>query len=832
MATILVVDDLSANREVLVALLRYKGHRLLEAEDGNQGLAVVQAEHPDLVITDVLMPVMDGYEFVRQLRLDPAISATRVVFYTAHYGEREARTLALSTGVSDVLTKPVEPEEVLKVVDRVLSDDVKKTSRDAPPLPTAFDREHLRLLTDKLSDKARDLRTANARLRALINIGLELASETDSERLLLNVCVAARDLFGATYVTLGILDRHDGTLVRVVTDGTDAEWIKVGDSVPGILGTAVSERRTLRGENVGGDPVGLQLPSDHPKIHTFLVAPIASRAHAYGWICLVANEHKAFTEDDEQLVLALAGQVGRIYENEYFFAVAQRERDRAQRYLDTAEVILLALDLNGRVTQINRHACSLLGWTAGEVLGRDWIETCLPARMRDALREKFHNLIGGDVSIVENPILTRSGEERLIEWRNTVLRDDAGNIMGTFSSGTDITERKRAEEEIRHRSQLSALSAAVGLALTNADSLDQALQRCAEALVMHLGAAFARIWTLNEGEGVLELRASAGLYTHLNGPHGKVPLGQFKIGRIAQKCAPHLTNTVIGDPEVNDQEWARREGMVAFAGHPLMVEGRVVGVMGLFARHALSDAVISALASVADHIALGIERHRSADALRTAEERMRFALQNANVGIWDMDYTTGVLRWSETNEAHYGLTPGTFGGTFDAFVELIHPDDRGSVLETVGKAMKAGSDFSILNRAIWPDGSVRWLSGAGRIHLDEHGEPARAVGITQDVTGQKRVEAEVKYLSDEIQRQRMRVFKATMRTVQDIVNNLLNGLQLVQLEAEGEPAEMQSQVDGVIREAATKLKALGDLETIKEKEMAAGLGIDYPGAAF
>jgi len=832
MATILVVDDLATNREVLVALLRYKGHRLLEAEDGHQALAVVQAGHPDLVITDVLMPVMDGYEFVRQLRLDPATRATRVVFYTAHYGEREARALALSSGVSDILRKPVEPEEVLKVVDRVLSGDVKEPSRDAPPLATEFNREHLRLLTDKLSDKARDLRTANARLRALINIGLELASETDSERLLQNVCVAARDLFGATYVTLGILDRHDGTLARVVTDGTDAEWIKVGDSVPGILGTAVSERRTLRGENVGGDPVRLHLPSYHPKIHRFLVAPIASRAHAYGWICLVANEQKAFTEDDEQLVLALAGQVGRIYENEYFFAVAQRERDRAQRYLDTAEVILLALDLNGRVTQINRHACSLLGWTAGELLGRDWIETCLPARMRDALREKFHNLIGGDVSIVENPILTRSGEERLIEWRNTVLRDDAGNITGTFSSGTDITERRRAEEEIRHRAQLSALSAAVGLALTNADSLAHALQQCAEALVMHLGAAFARIWTLNEREGVLELRASAGLYTHLNGPHGKVLLGQFKIGRIAQKCAPHLTNTVIGDPEVNDQEWARREGMVAFAGHPLMVEGRVVGVMGLFARHALSDAVISALASVADHIALGIERHRSADALRTAEERMRFALQNANVGIWDMDYTTGVLRWSETNEAHYGLTPGTFGGTFDAFVELIHPDDRRSVLETVEKAMKAGSDFSTLNRAIWPDGSVRWLSGAGRIHLDEHGEPARAVGITQDVTGQKRVEAEVKYLSDEIQRQRMRVFKATMRTVQDIVNNLLNGLQLVQLEAEGEPAEMQSQVDGVIREAATKLKALGDLETIKEKEMAAGLGIDYPGAPF
>ena len=74
---------------------------------------------------------------------------------------------------------------------------------------------------------------------------------------------------------------------------------------------------------------------------------------------------------------------------------------------------------------------------------------------------------------------------------------------------------------------------------------------------------------------------------------------------------------------------------------------------------------------------------------------MRFALEGAGVGIWDMDYTTGALQWSEILEAQYGLPPGTFGGTFEAFVERIHPDDRESVLETIGKAMKSGADFSI-----------------------------------------------------------------------------------------------------------------------------------------
>ena len=240
---------------------------------------------------------------------------------------------------------------------------------------------------------------------------------------------------------------------------------------------------------------------------------------------------------------------------------------------------------------------------------------------------------------------------------------------------------------------------------------------------------------------MLELQASAGLYTHLNGPHGRVPLGQFKIGRIARDRKPHLTNAVIGDPEVSDQDWARREGMVAFAGHPLIVDDRVVGVMALFARHALSDAVISEMASVADHIALGIERDRSTEALRTAEERMRFALEAAGVGIWDMDYRTGMLRWSEILESQYGLQPGTFGGTFEAFVERIHPDDRESVTETIEKAMKAGADFSLQHRALWPDGTVRWLSGAGRIHLGEHSEPVRGVGISQDVTERKRAEA-------------------------------------------------------------------------------------------
>jgi PAS domain S-box-containing protein len=200
----------------------------------------------------------------------------------------------------------------------------------------------------------------------------------------------------------------------------------------------------------------------------------------------------------------------------------------------------------------------------------------------------------------------------------------------------DITDRKKVETELAQRSQLAVLGADIGIALTQGETLRDMLQRCCDKFVHHLDVAFARIWTLNEADNMLELQASAGIYTHIDGAHSRIPVGMYKIGIIAEKRQPHLSNNIHEDPLISDQEWAKREGMKAFVGYPLIIEDSVIGVIGMFSRNALEDITLKALASVADEVAIGIERIKSEDKL----QRVNVELEHKSREMEQLVYVT------------------------------------------------------------------------------------------------------------------------------------------------------------------------------------------------
>src|SRR6266571_4491109 len=150
MATILIVDDRAINREFLATLLRYVGHSVLEAADGAQALEVTRAQHPDLVITDVLMPTMDGIEFATRLHADSLIASIPIIFYTATYRLTEAKALAQACGVTTVLAKPSEPQAILDAVAATLG-------IDSAAAPSAEDTGHVGPLAGKLPSFLREL---------------------------------------------------------------------------------------------------------------------------------------------------------------------------------------------------------------------------------------------------------------------------------------------------------------------------------------------------------------------------------------------------------------------------------------------------------------------------------------------------------------------------------------------------------------------------------------------------------------------------------------------------------------------------------------------------
>jgi len=135
----------------------------------------------------------------------------------------------------------------------------------------------------------------------------------------------------------------------------------------------------------------------------------------------------------------------------------RRERDRAQTYLDLAEVMLLALDSSGTISLVNRKGCEILGWPEDELVGRNWFDICLPDGLRDEVKAMFARFFDGTASpahYAEHEVVTRSGEHKLIAWRSVTLRDERGLVSGTLSSGEDVTEQRRALGALRKSEQL------------------------------------------------------------------------------------------------------------------------------------------------------------------------------------------------------------------------------------------------------------------------------------------------------------------------------------------------------------------------------------------
>jgi PAS domain S-box-containing protein len=427
-------------------------------------------------------------------------------------------------------------------------------------------------------------------------------------------------------------------------------------------------------------------------------------------------------------------------------------RESEEHYRAVAEAAtdaIITIDSDSTILIVNPAAERIFGYSAEEMIGQP-LTMLMPEYLRHLHKAGITRyMVTGRKHIgwaaVQLPGLHKSSAEIPLEISFAEFTNDGRRFFTGIAR--DISERKRLQNKQARLARHAVLHAEVNAAVSETEkSLHATLQICAAAVVRHLDAAFARIWLLNHEQKVLELEASAGLYTHLNGAHARIPLGSFKIGLIAAEQKPHLTNTVQADERVSDKDWAGREGMISFAGYPLLVEGRTVGVIAMFARQSLEQDIIEALESVAPIIAQGVERKRTQDTLRETQRLIQAIFDNSSAVIHVKDLDGHFLLVNRKFEEVVGLRSQEILGktSFDLFplnASTYHAGDR-QVIET-GSASET-------EEVITTERGNRVFLTTKSLLSDESGKPYALFGISAEITERKKAEADLREMQAEL----------------------------------------------------------------------------------
>jgi two-component system NtrC family sensor kinase len=465
------------------------------------------------------------------------------------------------------------------------------------------------------------------------------------------------------------------------------------------------------------------------------------RNGSYKWIAWTATR---FCE--EELIYG----VGRdITDRKQAEAALQESQRFVERIANTSPNLLYVYDQSEqRNVYSNREITDTLGYTSAEVenMGSNLLPTIIHPEDLAKLPEYLQQLEtapDGEVGEYEYRVRDKNGCWRWLVSREIVFsRTEEGKIKQRLGAATDITQRKIAEQALAEQLKLSLFTADVGIGLTQNQTLLATLQYCANAVVRHLDAAFARIWTLNEEGNVLELQASAGIYTHIDGAHSRIAVGEFKIGLIALERQPHITNSVQEDPRIQNKEWASREGMVAFAGYPLIVDNQLLGVIAIFARQELNESTLIALASSADTIALGIKRKQTEVALATQKQTLRAIIDNAPIWVWMANASGRMLLVNKTFCEDVAIPESRF----------LAASHYSEVLGLEASANRMASDAQAWSQDIpcyaeevmqLADGKEHYLETIKTQVKDDEGNAIGLIGLGLDVTKQKEAQRQL-----------------------------------------------------------------------------------------
>jgi len=369
----------------------------------------------------------------------------------------------------------------------------------------------------------------------------------------------------------------------------------------------------------------------------------------------------------------------------------------------------------------------------------------------------------GKPAVVEHIHLDEHGNRRNVEVHAFPIFDGAGKVTQVIEYCVDVTEQKRMMQE--HQWDLAVNRALAELADALIDP-SFSIEEVADIVL-----AQARQLTGSEHGFVSSIDSETGgiighTLTHMMAQQCRVLADRQNIVFRPRPDGSypalfgHALNTGGGfytdAPSRHPASTGLPDGHILlrnFLTVPALVGDKVVGQIALAnSNRGYSDRELDAITRMAKLYALAVQRMQRQTALKTSEERYALAQKAANIGSWDWNIVTGKLLWSERIEPMFGFAKGQFAGTYEAFLQSVHPDDRDSVIGSVNACMEGGADYRIEHRIVWPDGTVRWVLETGDVMRDAEGKAVRMLGVVQDITERKQAEQEIRELNGELER--------------------------------------------------------------------------------
>ncbi len=434
----------------------------------------------------------------------------------------------------------------------------------------------VRDLSERVATERR-IESLNRLLQAVTEIDQLLVRERDRSSLLEETCRIAVEHGRFRMAWVGLADLVSGLVKPVAVAGFHTGYLQEVeirfDDTPqghGPTGTAIRENRAVVVNDWASDgTITVWRGAGGRRGYRSSAAfPISVEGRAKGALSVYSDTAGVFVPEVVNLLRDLTDNLGfalQVMEGEERRRLAeealQREHTKTQQYLDVAGVMLLVLDVQGRIELINRKGCEVLGYKEEELLRRDWFDTCVPANVREETRSVFRRVVEGGpepAEYHENPLVTKAGDERLFAFHNALIRDTQGRIGGVLSSGEDVTDRRRGEtalreSEERYRQLIDSVQ-------------DVVFTLSPDGKITSLNPAFEKItgWRRDEWLG----RPFAGL-VHPD----DLPTILRLFDRFLSGAASGLFEVRV---RTNDGGWRTGE----FNGVQLAVHGEVVGVLG------------------------------------------------------------------------------------------------------------------------------------------------------------------------------------------------------------------------------------------------------------